>query len=83
MTLELTAAAEVEAGRPHAGVSLLAAADELRASNDDLRSPDLAELRERAIRRATDALGDEAFSAAYDGGRVLNADDAVELALAD
>jgi DNA-binding transcriptional LysR family regulator/predicted ATPase len=83
ITLELTAAAEVEAGRPETGASLLAAADELRASNGDERTPDLAELQERAIRRAEEALGDEGFSAAFDRGRSLNADDAVDLALAD
>jgi hypothetical protein len=78
--LESLGAALVEVGRFADGASLLTAAEEIRAATGAERTG--AELRDRALARAAEELGEEAFAAACADGRGLGVDGAVELALA-
>jgi tetratricopeptide (TPR) repeat protein len=78
--LESLGAALVEVGRFADGASLLTAAEEIRAATGAERRG--AELRDRALARAAEELGEEAFAAACADGRGLGVDGAVELALA-
>ncbi len=80
--LESLGVALVEVGRFADGAALLAAAEQIRAGTGEERSRDGAELRDLALARAAEDLGEEALAAACAEGRSLDADGAAELALA-
>jgi hypothetical protein len=77
----LLGAALVEVGRFADGAPLLAAAEQIRSGTGEERSRDGAEVRDRALARAAEGLGQEAFAAACAEGRGLRIEEAVELAL--
>jgi len=80
--LESLGAALVEVGRFADGAALLAAAEQIRTATGEERSRDGTELRDRALARAAEDLGEEVFAAACTEGGSLDVNGAAELALA-
>jgi tetratricopeptide (TPR) repeat protein len=81
--LEAISSLAIDCGRYERAVRLLGAADAIRESIRAPRAPVESVVIARELDRARTALGEEAFRSAYDAGRGLSVETAIEEALHD
>jgi len=81
--LELLGCLWVAQDQPERGVRSFGAAEVLQEATGMALEPDQQEEHDRCVACARDALGPEAFAAAWAEGRAMTTEEAIELALAD
>jgi hypothetical protein len=83
VTLRNLAGIEKHSGRPQRAACLLGASEAIRESIGAAHNPSMVPEFEQLLAGVRDALGEPAFSQAWDAGRALSIEQAVALALED